>query len=76
MDVVRGDRFRAIAGANRRVVVNLLMKQELTINQVAGSFWISRSAIPRHVTVLADLVSLRLEEKGERNIAMPASSGL
>jgi DNA-binding transcriptional ArsR family regulator len=60
---MRRDVFRAISDPNRRAIINLLAQRELTLNQVADNFRISRPAISRHVKILTEsgLVVIRRE---------------
>ena len=51
---MRRDVFQAIADPNRRAIIGLLSHRELTLNQVAQNFGISRPAISRHVKILTE----------------------
>lgn len=61
MNSVRRDPFQAIADPNRRAIIELIIGRELTLNQVAENFKISRPAISKHIRVLSEsgLVTIR-----------------
>ena len=46
--------FRAVADPTRRAIIDLLAGQELTANEVAAEFSISRPAISRHLRILKE----------------------
>ncbi|MEK4249119.1 ArsR/SmtB family transcription factor [Paenibacillus sp. FSL W7-1287] len=48
------DVFQAIADPTRRRMLHLLADQELPITQIAASFPISRTAVNKHLHVLAE----------------------
>jgi DNA-binding transcriptional ArsR family regulator len=60
---MRRDVFQAIADPTRRAIINLLSKQSLNLNAVAGNFDISRPAISKHIRILSEcgLVVIRKE---------------
>jgi DNA-binding transcriptional ArsR family regulator len=51
---MRRDVFHAIADPNRRAIIGLLAKKNLTINAVAEHFPISRPAISKHIKILSE----------------------
>jgi DNA-binding transcriptional ArsR family regulator len=51
---MRRDIFHAIADPNRRAIIGLLAKKNLTINAVAEHFPISRPAISKHIKILTE----------------------
>jgi len=51
---MRRDVFQAIADPNRRAILSLLAKQQLTLNGVAENFDISRPAISKHIKILSE----------------------
>ncbi len=51
---MRRDVFQGIADPTRRAIINLVAKNPLTLNAVAGKFAISRPAISRHIRILAE----------------------
>ena len=50
----RRDVFQAIADPQRRAIIDLVARQQLTLNGVAEQFDISRPAISQHLRVLLD----------------------
>lgn len=52
---------RALAEPNRRAILRLVRDEELTVNEIASQFQISRPAISQHLRILqeADLVDIR-----------------
>lgn len=46
------DVFSALADSNRRQILLMLTKDELTVNSIAQNFKISRPAISKHLKVL------------------------
>ncbi|MBI1792885.1 MAG: winged helix-turn-helix transcriptional regulator [Chloroflexi bacterium] len=61
---MRRDVFQAIADPNRRAILNLLAKQRLTLNGVAGNFRISRPAVSRHIKILAECGLVVVRQQG------------
>ncbi len=59
----RRDAFHAIADSTRRTIIDLLANRELTLNQIADNFRISRPAVSKHIKILAEcgLVAIRQE---------------
>ena len=55
------DVFQAIADPSRRQILQLLMKDSLTINALAENFDMSRPAVSKHVKILNDggFISIR-----------------
>jgi len=60
---MRRDVFQAIADPNRRAIIGLLARQQLTLNGIAEQFAISRPAVSKHIKILAEcgLVTIRQE---------------
>lgn len=48
------DVFQAIADPTRRQVLNLLREQELPVTVISGHFPMSRTAVSKHLRILAD----------------------
>lgn len=61
---MRRDVFQAIADPNRRAIINLLVKQKLTLNGVAENFTISRPAISKHIKILAECGLIVIKQTG------------
>jgi len=60
----RRDVFQAIADPHRRQIIDLLSKQPLTLNAIAGKFHISRPAVSQHIKHLAECGIVEIEQKG------------
>ena len=56
------DTFAALADPNRRQIVALLAEQDLTVNEIADQFDISRPAVSKHLKILRES-GLVVEEK-------------
>lgn len=69
-----GDIFKAIADPTRRQIIGLVMTRELTLNEVASRFSISRPAISRHIKILtaSGLITVRNEGRERYCRAHPA----
>jgi DNA-binding transcriptional ArsR family regulator len=52
--MMRRDVFQAIADPHRRAILELLARQNLTVNGVADHFAISRPAVSKHIKILAE----------------------
>lgn len=61
MTAEEGDVYGAIADPTRRRVLRLLVEQEMSVNELAEGFTVTRPAISQHLRVLRDagLVSYR-----------------
>lgn len=57
------DVFQAIADSTRREIIDLLARQSLPVNEIAGQFDISRPAVSKHIKILHEcgLVTIRKE---------------
>ncbi len=64
MNTVRRDAFQAIADPNRRAIIDLLAKKELTLSQVADNFKISRPAVSKHVKLLQESGIVEVRQEG------------
>jgi DNA-binding transcriptional ArsR family regulator len=60
----RRDVFQAIADPNRRLIIDLLSKQPMTLNAIAEKFQISRPAISQHIKHLKECGLVEIEQKG------------
>ena len=58
---MRRDVFQGIADPTRREILYLLTNKDLTLNQVADNFKITRPAISKHIKILTEcgLVTIR-----------------
>ena len=57
----RRDVFQAIADPTRRQIIDMVARESLNLNTIAGNFQMSRQAISLHVKILEEcgLVSIR-----------------
>lgn len=70
---MRRDVFQAIADPIRRDIIDLLTKEQLTVNEVADHFSISRPAVSKHLKILNECGLVRTVEEGRsrRCIVVP-----
>jgi DNA-binding transcriptional ArsR family regulator len=61
---MRRDVFQAIADPNRRAIIQLLSKQQLTLNKVAENFDVSRPAISKHIKILTECGLVIIRQQG------------
>lgn len=61
---MRRDVFQAIADPVRRDIIELLAKEELTVNTVANKFEVSRPAISKHLKILNECGIIEINQKG------------
>ena len=61
---LRRDVFQAIADPQRRAIIHLLSKRQLTLNGVAENFEISRPAISRHIRILTECGLITINQLG------------
>jgi len=66
--------FRALADPTRREITRLLAQSDLTIAQLTARFDMTRAAVKKHLTVLADggLISVRTRGRERINHLNPA----
>jgi DNA-binding transcriptional ArsR family regulator len=60
----RRDVFQAIADPTRREIIQLLAKQTLNLNAIAGNFDMSRPAISQHIKLLAECGLVVIKQQG------------
>ncbi|TYA74452.1 ArsR/SmtB family transcription factor [Seonamhaeicola marinus] len=65
---MRRDVFQAIADPVRRDIIDILANNELTVNEVAEKFDISRPAVSKHLKILDECGILSFEKKGRERI--------
>lgn len=65
---MRRDVFQAIADPVRREIIDLLSDKELTVNEVAEKFDISRPAVSKHLKILDECGILSYEKKGRERL--------
>jgi len=61
---MRRDVFQAIADPNRRAIIQLLAKDQLSLNGVADHFDISRPAISKHIKILTECGLIVINQQG------------
>lgn len=61
---MRRDVFQAIADPTRREIINMVARQSLNVNAVAGNFDVSRTAIYKHVKILTECGLIVVRQQG------------
>lgn len=61
---MRRDVFRAIADPTRREILNLLAHQSLNMEAVAENFRVSRTAVYKHIKILAISGLIQINKQG------------
>jgi DNA-binding transcriptional ArsR family regulator len=61
---MRRDVFQGIADPTRRQILNLIAYKTLNVNAVAEQFDVSRTAIYKHMKILAECGLLVMEQQG------------
>ena len=61
---MRRDVFQAIADPTRREILNMLAHQSLNVNAVAEHFDVSRTAVYKHMKILAECGMVVINTKG------------
>ncbi len=61
---MRRDVFQAIADPTRREILNMLAHKPLNVNAVSGNFDVSRTAIYKHVKILAECGLVVVTQQG------------
>jgi len=69
------DSFQVIADPSRREILMLLSKENLSINEIAKNFEISRPAISKHIKVLETTGFISIENKGRERSCILNSEG-
>ncbi|NND62676.1 MAG: winged helix-turn-helix transcriptional regulator [Flavobacteriaceae bacterium] len=67
---MRRDVFQALSDPVRRDIIELLSKEELTVNDVAKQFDISRPAVSKHLKILNECGIVNYEKKGRERICL------
>jgi len=65
---MRRDVFQAIADPIRREIIQLLSTDELSVNEVADRFDISRPAISRHLKILQECEIIKYNQVGRARL--------
>jgi len=61
---MKRDIFQAIADPNRRSIIGLLARRQLTQNGIAEQFDISRPAISKHIKILIECGLVKVSQEG------------
>jgi DNA-binding transcriptional ArsR family regulator len=61
---LRRDIFQAISDPTRRDIIQLLSRQSLNLNAVAGHFDVSRPAISKHIKILSECGVIVIRQDG------------
>jgi DNA-binding transcriptional ArsR family regulator len=61
---MRRDVFQAIADPTRREILGMLAHDKLNINAVTSNFEVSRTAIYKHIKILAECGLLEVRQQG------------
>ena len=71
---MRRDPWQALADPTRRRIIEILKEEDLTINEIAGHFDISRPAISKQLKILHESNLIEIEKSGrERSCALTLS---
>ncbi len=57
--------FKALADANRRKIISLLRKKDMTAGEIAGHFNISKPSISEHLKILKNANLISSEKNGQ-----------
>lgn len=68
MNAVKHDVFQAIADPTRREVLRLLAEKELPITEISSHFPITRTAVSKHLQILADAKLVSGKKVGREKI--------
>jgi DNA-binding transcriptional ArsR family regulator len=72
----RRDVFQAIADPQRRAIIDLVARQQLTLNGVAEQFDISRPAISKHIKILTECGLIVIRQQGRERYCEARLEGL
>lgn len=61
---MRRDVFQGIADPTRREILNLIAYKSLNVNSVAENFDVSRTAIYKHLKILAECGLVNIKQQG------------
>ena len=61
---MRRDVFQAIADPTRREIINMISKKPLNVNAVAENFDVTRTAIYKHLKILAQCGLINIRQQG------------
>lgn len=69
------DAFQVIADPSRRQMLQLLSKDTLTINALAGNFDMSRPAVSKHIKILNDAGFISIKNIGRERYCILRQDG-
>jgi DNA-binding transcriptional ArsR family regulator len=67
---MRRDVFQAIADPQRRKIINLLVRQSFSINELAKNFKISRPAVSKHIKILRECGVIKIRQEGRERFCI------
>ena len=67
---MRRDVFQAIADPQRRKIINLLVRQSFSINQLVKNFNISRPAVSKHIKILRECGVVKIRQQGRERFCI------
>jgi DNA-binding transcriptional ArsR family regulator len=65
---MRRDVFQGIADPTRREIINMVSKKPLNVNSVAENFEVSRTAIYKHLKILAECGLISIRQHGRERV--------
>lgn len=68
--------LRALAGARRRQILELVRERELSAGEIASHFEVTRPAVSQHLAVLRDAGLVAERRTGTRRLYRADSTGL
>ena len=74
--IMRRDVFQAIADPIRRDIIELVSKKDLTVNDIAAAFKISRPAISKHIKILNECNIIKIQKEGRKRFCKIESQNL
>ncbi|HET6996846.1 MAG TPA: metalloregulator ArsR/SmtB family transcription factor [Chitinophagaceae bacterium] len=69
------DTFQVIADPSRRQMLQLLSRNSLTINNLAGNFDMSRPAVSKHIKILHTAGFISIQDIGRERYCMLKQDG-
>src|SRR5215469_15725160 len=67
---MRRDVFQGIADPTRREILGMIARQPLNVNSVAENFDVSRTAIYKHLKILAECGLVKMKQEGRERYAV------
>jgi len=65
---MRRDPWQALADPTRRQIIEVLFEEQLTVNDIAKNFNISRPAISKQLKILEESSLITIEKQGRQRI--------